>query len=145
MDITLIIPSAYATQLDPFHPDGAERAAVAALRLYLDLGVDGVEALADRAKEMNLKPAELIREMLAAPPTANPSATTITPGRAQPKPRKSNAARDQAIADEYLAGGVTYPRLAAKYGLSIIRVTQIVANIRAQRAAAAEAMSGNKA
>ena len=130
----MTIPEKFAQALEPLHPDGAQHAAAAALRLYLGLGKLGLDALNSRAKHEDMTAPELILHLLANPaPTAAPaplSATTMTPTR-PPQPRKqSNQDRDHAIAQEYFAGGVTYARLAAKYGLSTVRVTQIVGRAR---------------
>ena len=126
----MTIPADIAQKLEPLHPDGAQHATAAALRLYLGLGKLGVDALHARAKHEDMSPAELVLHLLAVveTPTAS-AATTMTP-RSR---RLANHARDAQIADEYLAGGTTYPRLAAKYGLSTIRVSQIVAKAKALR------------
>lgn len=125
--IDLTIPAEYAAKLHPLHPNGAESAAVAALRLYLDLGEDGIAALSAAAKAAGVKPAEHIKTLLQPAP-ATP-ATTITPAP-RPAPRKSNAARDAAIVAEYRTGTTTYAKLAAKHNLSTIRVTQIITAAR---------------
>lgn len=133
MDIELLIPSPYAVQLQALHPDGAERAAVAALRFYLDLGKETLDELLLRATAQGTKPSEVVKALLR-PAEASP-ATTITPPNPNPTRRRtSNAERDKLIAAEYMAGGITYARLAAKHGLSVVRVTQIVANARAKQA-----------
>lgn len=142
----MTIPEKFAQALQPLHPDGAQHAAAAALRLYLDLGELGVKALQARATHEDMKPAELILHLLANPSpayipnhTSTTSATTMTPRAAgAPKPNRraaDNHARDLQIAEEYFEGGTTYARLAAKHGLSAIRVTQIVAKARALRSA----------
>ena len=125
----MTIPEKFAQALEPLHPDGAQHAAAAALRVYLGLGKLGVDALNARAQHEDMTASELILHLLANPaPTTHP-ATTMTP--LVPPPRKqSNQDRDHAIAQEYFAGGVTYARLAAKYGLSTVRVTQIVGRAR---------------
>ena len=126
----MTIPEKFAQALEPLHPDGAQHAAAAALRLYLGLGKLGVDALKSRAQHEGMGEAELLLHLLAAPAGDRGSATTMTPTR-PPQPRKqSNQDRDHAIAQEYFAGGVTYARLAAKYGLSTVRVTQIVGRAR---------------
>ena len=127
----MTIPERFAQALHPLHPDGAQHAAAAALRFYLDLGKLGVDALNSRATHEGMTPSELVLHLLAVVETpATP--TTMTP-RPKARTRQDNDARDHAIADEYLAGGTTYARLAVKYGLSAIRVTQIVAKAKAMR------------
>lgn len=132
----MTIPEKFAARLEPLHPEGAQHAAAAALRLYLDLGELGVKALQARAAHEGMSEAEVVLNLLANPaPAATPAstnlgATTMTP-RPSTTPRKqNNHARDQAIAEEYFAGGITYARLAAKHGLSTVRVTQIVTKAR---------------
>lgn len=131
----MTIPEKFAARLEPLHPEGAQHAAAAALRLYLDLGELGVKALQARAEHEGMSEAHVILHLLANPAPANPSATTMTPHQPSPsRPRRqSNHARDQAIAEEYFAGGITYARLAAKHGLSTVRVTQIVTKAREMR------------
>lgn len=130
----MTIPEKFAQALEPLHPDGAQHAAAAALRLYLGLGKLGLDALNSRAKHEDMTASELILHLLANPaPTAAPatlSATTMTPTR---PPRHATQARDAQIAEEYFAGGTTYARLAAKHGLSTVRIAQIIARVRAQR------------
>lgn len=129
------IPEKFAQALHHLHPDGAQHAAAAALRLYLDLGELGVKALQARAKYEGRGEADVILNLLANPPATtantNDSATTMTsaPRRAR-TPRIDNQARDARIAQEYFDGGITYARLAAKHGLSTVRVTQIVTKAR---------------
>lgn len=130
----MTIPAEVAASLESLHPDGAQHATAAAVRLYLGLGKLGLDALHSRAKHEGMKPAELILHLLANPtPTAaptTPSATTMTP---RPAPRHATQARDAQIAEEYFAGGVTYARLAAKHELSTVRIAQIIARARAQQ------------
>lgn len=125
----MTIPADIAQKLEPMHPSGAQHATAAALRFYLGLGKLGVDALNARAKHEGMSPAELVLHLLAVVETPTPEATTMTP-RSR---RLSNHARDAQIAEEYFAGGTTHPRLAAKYGLSTIRVSQIVAKAKALR------------
>lgn len=129
----MTIPEKFAQALHPLHPDGAQHAAAAALRLYLELGKLGVDALQSRAKHEGMTPAELVLHLLANP-TGSAPATTMTPrgktSHSARSPRADNQDRDQRIAQEYFDGGITYARLAAKYGLSTVRVTQIVTKAR---------------
>lgn len=127
----MTIPADIAQKLEPLHPDGAQHATAAALRLYLGLGKLGVDALNARAKHEGMGPAELVLHLLAVvdAPAVPAEVTTMTP-RSR---RMANHARDAQIADEYFAGGTTHARLAAKYGLSTIRVSQIVAKAKAVR------------
>ena len=126
----MTIPAEIAAKLEPVHPDGAQHATAAALRLYLGLGKLGIDALQTRAKHEDMTASELVLHLLANPtPAAAPTPVgTMTPmGRT---PRGGNQDRDQRIAQEYFDGGVTYARLGAKYGLSTVRVTQIVTKAR---------------
>ena len=126
----MTIPAEIAAKLEPLHPDGAQHATAAALRLYLGLGKLGIDALQTRAKHEDMTASELVLHLLANPtPAAAPTPVgTMTPmGRT---PRGGNQDRDQRIAQEYFDGGVTYARLGAKYGLSTVRVTQIVTKAR---------------
>lgn len=131
----MTIPEKFAQALHPLHPDGAQHAAAAALRLYLELGKLGVDALNARASHEDMSPAEVILNLLANPTPSAEGTTMTPPGEAQPakypqKSRADNQARDARIAQEYFEGGITYSRLAAKYGLSTVRVTQIVSRAR---------------
>lgn len=132
----MTIPAEIAAKLEPLHPDGAQHATAAALRLYLGLGKLGIDALQTRAKHEDMTASELVLHLLANPaPTAAPTPVgTMTPlertPRSQGRPRVDNQDRDQRIAQEYFDGGVTYARLGAKYGLSTVRVTQIVTKAR---------------
>lgn len=134
----MTIPEKFAQALSPLHPQGPEHAAAAALRLYLDLGELGVKALQARARHEGMSEADVIMHLLANPvtatstPTATPSATTMTP-RAAVRQRHETQARDLQIAQEYFEGGITYARLAAKHGLSTVRIAQIIAHARAQQ------------
>lgn len=121
----MTIPAEIAAKLEPLHPDGAQHATAAALRLYLGLGKLGIDALHSRAAHEGMTPAEVILNLLANPTPVG----TMTP-RPQGRPRVDNQDRDQRIAQEYFEGGVTYARLGAKYGLSTVRVTQIVTKAR---------------
>lgn len=140
---TMEIPDRFAAKLEPLHPEGAQHAAAAALRLYLELGELGVKALQARAAHEGMGQAEVVLHLLAAPavtmtPTSSGSSGSAHSNATNPKPRTkrvSNQDRDLRIAQDYFDGGTTYARLAAKYGLSAIRVTQIVAKARALRAA----------
>lgn len=129
----MTIPADIAQKLEPLHPEGAQHATAAALRLYLGLGKLGVDALHARAKHEDMSPADLVLHLLAVveTPASAGTPTTMTPRSV----RMANHARDAQIADEYFAGGTTHARLAAKYGLSTIRVSQIVAKAKALRGA----------
>jgi hypothetical protein len=125
----MTIPERFAQALSPLHPDGAQHAAAAALRLYLELGKLGVDALQSRAAHEGMTPAEVILNLLTHVKGAAP-ATTMTP-RPKAWNKHDNDVRDQRIAQEYFDGGITYARLAVKYDLSTIRVAQIIAKARA--------------
>ena len=131
----MTIPERFAQALHPLHPDGAQHAAAAALRLYLDLGKLGVAALTSRATHEGMTPSELVLHLLAvveAPAAATPTGTmTPRPTRAA---KDRHAERDQRIAQEYFEGGITYARLAVKHDLSTIRIAQIIAKARALHA-----------
>lgn len=124
----MTIPERFAQALHPLHPDGAQHAAAAALRLYLDLGKLGVDALNSRAAHEGMAPSELVLHLLANPTPSAP--TTMTP-RPPHAAKDRHAERDRRIAQEYFEGGITYARLAVKHDLSTIRVAQIIAKARA--------------
>lgn len=128
----MTIPERFAQALHPLHPDGAQHAAAAALRLYLDLGKLGVDALNSRAAHEGMTPSAVILHLLANPtPTEAPTPVgTMTP-RPPHAAKDRHAERDQRIAQEYFEGGITYARLAVKHDLSTIRVAQIIAKARA--------------
>ena len=130
----MTIPERFAQALHPLHPDGAQHAAAAALRLYLDLGKLGVDALNSRAAHEGMTPSELVLHLLAVvetPATAPTGTMTPRPTRAA---KHQHAERDQRIAQEYFEGGITYARLAVKHDLSTIRIAQIIAKARALHA-----------
>jgi hypothetical protein len=127
---TIDIPAHYAERLQPLHPDGAQHAAAAALRLYLDLGELGVDALRSRATHEKMKPGELVLHLLAGFEVRGTEGTIITPA-GKPKRGVANPARDAEIYATYKAGGTTYAKIAAQYNLSTIRVAQILAAGRA--------------
>lgn len=124
----MTIPADIAAKLEPLHPEGAQHAAAAALRLYLGLGKLGVDALNSRAKHEDMRASDLVLHLLATVDTP----TTMTP-RPKARTRQDNDARDHAIAQEYFEGGTTHAQLAVKHGLSAIRVSQIVAKAKAMR------------
>ena len=134
--ITLDIPAKFASLLQPLHPEGAHHAAAAALRLYIDLGELGVKSLLARAEHENLTPAELIEHLLVQPIVNTDTApATITPPKLLKRNHPSSlevAERNAAIYAEYKAGGITQAKLADKYGLSMVRVAQILAAERAR-------------
>jgi hypothetical protein len=130
MEITLDLPPSLTARFaalgypDPL--DGLQDAA----KLLLGLGPDAWATITASAEALGTTPAKYILAKLSETPAAQPEA----PAKA-PKKRQSNEARDAQIAGEYFAGTVTYPVLAVKYGLSVVRIVQIVAKARAQRAA----------
>lgn len=135
MEYTLDLPPSlierFAAMGFPDPLDGLHHAA----KLFLNLGPAGWDTITAAADAAELAPSKFI---LAAVQThTNPTPTPehsdspeSTPA-IKPKRRNSNEARDAQISSEYLAGGITYPKLAAKYGLSVVRVVQIVAKARA--------------
>lgn len=96
-----------------------------AAKLLLGLGPEAWGTITAESAAKEISPAKYILQRLNEKPQQAVQPTA--------KRRQSNEARDNQIADEYLSGTVTYPKLAAKYGLSVVRIVQIVAKVRAVR------------
>ena len=105
-----------------------------AAKLLLGLGPEAWATITTAAADHNTTPAKLLLAKLNAP------APEPTPAEPQPVPqnlatrRADRSSRDEAIVQDYKAGGITQAGLAAKYDLSVVRITQILAKHRADTA-----------
>jgi hypothetical protein len=102
-----------------------------AAKLLLGLGPEWT-TITRTAEIHNTTPAKLLLAKLNEP--------TPAPTPAEPAPqnlairRADLSNRDAAIVQDYAAGGITQAGLAAKYDLSVVRITQILAKHRADTA-----------
>ncbi len=125
MEYTLDIPDTLTQKFrslgysDPL--EGLQDAA----KLLLGLGPDAWATITRASSEQQTTPAKYILSRL------QPAEQTPAPTTKRPNP--SLIERDAAIVREYAAGGTTHALLAVKYGLSAIRITQILTKDRAQR------------
>jgi hypothetical protein len=105
-----------------------------AAKLLLGLGPEAWATITRTADAQSITPAKLLLAKLNAP------APEPTPADPQPAPqnlatrRADRSSRDAAIVQDYKAGGITQAGLAAKYDLSVVRITQILAKHRADTA-----------
>jgi len=103
-----------------------------AAKLLLGLGPEAWATITRTAEAHNTTPAKLLLTKLNEP--------TPEPTPAEPAPqnlatsRADRSSRDASIVQDYTAGGITQAGLAAKYDLSVVRITQILAKHRADTA-----------
>lgn len=127
--IAFEIPTAVAHKISETAPGTLAETALIALRLYHGLGLDARTTLTELATHHSLTPAKTLRlaiEQLKADTTRLQLGTGVA-GRPV-----VNTERD---ADIYARtrSGVTHAAVAAEYGISLVRVGQIVAKQRAMR------------
>lgn len=125
--VTIELPTAVAQKLSEWHEGTLEDAALTAVKLYHGMGREAYAALIELAQLNNTTQAKALRSAITHATTATQQATPGTPGRP-----KINGQRDAAIFKAINAGG-TYARVADDFGLSLVRVGQIVATQRAIR------------
>lgn len=126
--ITVEVPTAVAHKLSETGPGTLAETALIALRLYHGLGLEARTTLTEMAAQHNLTPAKTLRlaiEQLKADTTRLHLSAPV--GRPI-----VNSDRDADIYAKTQAG-LTHAAVAAEYGLSIVRVGQIVAKQRAMR------------
>jgi len=125
--ITLEIPTAVAHKISETAPGTLAETALIALRLYHGLGLDARTTLTELATHHSLTPAKTLRlaiEQLKAD-TTRLQLGTGTAGRPI-----VNGDRDADIYAKTRTG-ITHATIAAAYGISLVRVGQIVAKQRA--------------
>jgi hypothetical protein len=126
--ITLEIPTAVAHKISETAPGTLAETALIALRLYHGLGLEARTTLTELAARHNLTPAKTLRlavEQLAKDTTR----LHLNPAAGRPI---INSERDADIYAKTRTG-LTHAAVAAEYGISIVRVGQIVAKQRAMR------------
>lgn len=134
-EITIRIPIFVAQKMAESFEGTLEDAAMAGLKLIHGMGQPAYATLQALAKQMDTSVPKTLREAISAlhtrindpaPPTPTPSPPP-TIGR----PR-INTERDSAIFMR-ISDGQTYAEVAAAFGVSLVRVGQIVAQQRAMR------------
>jgi glutamate mutase epsilon subunit len=103
-----------------------------AAKLLLGLGPEAWATITKAAAIQGITPAKLLLTKLNEPtPAPTPAELAPTPA---PTCRADLSSRDAAIVQDYADGGITQAGLAAKYDLSVVRITQILAKHRADTA-----------
>jgi hypothetical protein len=127
--ISFEIPTSVAHKISETAPGTLAETALIALRLYHGLGLDARTTLTELATHHNLTPAKTLRlavEQLKA------DTTRLQLGRGVAGRPVVNTDRDADIYAKTRTG-ITHAAVAAEYGISIVRVGQIVAKQRAMR------------
>jgi hypothetical protein len=126
--ITLEIPTSVAHKISETAPGTLAETALIALRLYHGLGHQARTTLTEMADRHNLTPAKTLRlaiEQLEKDTTR----LHLNPAAGRPV---VNSERDADIYAKTQTG-LTHAAVAAEYGISLVRVGQIVARQRAMR------------
>lgn len=124
--ITIEVPTAVAHKLSETGPGTLAETALIALRLYHGIGQPARTTLAEMAEEHKLTPAKTLRlaiEQLKKDTTR----LHLAPAVGRPI---VNTDRDAEIYAKTRTG-ITHATIAAEYGISIVRIGQIVAKQRA--------------
>jgi hypothetical protein len=124
--ITIEVPTAVAHKLSETGPGTLAETALIALRLYHGIGQPARTTLAEMAEENKLTPAKTLRlaiEQLKKDTTR----LHLAPAVGRPI---VNTDRDAEIYAKTRTG-ITHATIAAEYGISIVRIGQIVAKQRA--------------
>jgi hypothetical protein len=130
--ITLDIPAAVALKLSEWHDGTLEDAALTALRLYHGIGPTAHAGLLRAAKTFDATPAKALRTAIDLL-IAEADKLKTTPNSAAPRGRPiTNQERDTAIFLR-ITEGATHAEVAHSFGISIVRVGQIMAQQRAMR------------
>lgn len=128
--LELKFPPDVADRLASSHRDGIDAAITQAVKFWLQLGDDTWNTIANQANTEGVSRAEFVRKAVAK--LMHPEVTERTIGNDMPLAER-RALRNTDIANRALRGA---PRkeLAIQYGLSEIRVHQIVAAAKRQLA-----------
>jgi DNA-binding CsgD family transcriptional regulator len=125
-EITIHIPVFVAQKMAESFEGTLEDAALAGLKLIHGMGRPAYAALQDMAKQGNVSVPKMLRAAIGEMQTRAPA-----PAPAIGRPR-INTERDTAIFMR-VSDGQTYAEVAASFGVSLVRVGQIVAQQRALR------------
>ncbi len=127
--ITIEIPTIIAQKMAETFEGTLEDATLTGLRLLHGMGIAAYTQLQAIAKQREISVAKAMREAVAALETA---ITAGKPGSGAIGRPKINEARDIAIYNS-VTNGNTYAEVSAAFGISLVRVGQIVAQQRAMR------------
>jgi hypothetical protein len=123
-EITLHIPDSVAQKLAAYFDGTLEDAALLGLKLFHGMGGPTYAALGELAEKLNVSVTKVLRLAIADMQARHPSGPT-------PRGRPPvNKARDGAIYHAIRTGS-TYAQVSRQFGLSIVRIGQIVAQQRA--------------
>lgn len=127
--LTLNFPTEVADRLESSHKNGIEGATTQAIKFWLQLGDDTWETIATQANTEGMSRAEFVRRAIAK--LMQPEAPAYTNLKSDIPLAERRKARNEDIAYRALRGA---PRkeLATQYGLSEIRIHQIVAAAKKQ-------------
>ena len=122
--LTLNFPTEVADRLDNSHKDGIEAATTQAIKFWLQLGDDTWQTIATQANTEGMSRAEFVRKAISN--LMHPELPATLDIRNDMPLAERRKARNEDIAYRALRGT---PRkvLATQYGISEIRVHQIVA------------------
>jgi len=122
--LTLNFPMEVADRLEHSHKDGIEAATTQAIKFWLQLGDDTWNTIATQANTEGMSRAEFVRRAVAK--LMQPEAPAYVNMKSDIPLAERRKARNEDIAYRALRGA---PRkaLAEQYGISEIRVHQIVA------------------
>jgi len=126
--ITIEVPSAVAQKLAETYDGTLEDAALAGLRLIHGMGSPAYTTLQELAKQLGTSVPKTLRTAIAEF-KAQTARLALTPQVGRPK---VNEERDAAIFKR-VSKGATYAEVASSFGLSLVRVGQIMAQQRAAR------------
>lgn len=127
--ITLEIPTSVAHKISETAPGTLAETALIALRLYHGLGLDARTTLTELATHHNLTPAKTLRLAIEQ---LQKDTTRLQLGRGTAGRPVVNTERDADIYAKTRTG-ITHATVATEYGISLVRVGQIVAKQRAMR------------
>lgn len=125
MEYTLDIPDTLTAKLATLGFDDPLNGLYAATKLLVGLGPEAWGTITAESEAKEISPAKVILQKLHAP-----EPTTAAPAKRRTT-KTDNSQRDAQIW-ELARTGSTHARIAAEHGLSVIRVSQIVALQRAR-------------
>ncbi len=123
MEYTLDLPETLTAKLAALGYDDPLDGLLAATKLLVGIGPEAWATITAAAADQNTTPAKLLLSKYNAP--------VEQPTRKAKTSKVNNAERDAQIW-ELARTGSTHAKIAATYGLSVIRVSQIVALQRAR-------------
>lgn len=128
MEYTLDIPDTLVSKFNAMGYDDPLEGLQDAAKLLLGIGPTSWGTITAIAQTDGSTPAKVVLSLLKHWDSPEPTKTKAAPAKA---PKIDNTARDQEIW-ELARAGSTHAKIAAQYGLSVIRVSQIVALQRAR-------------